>query len=104
MAIETIMTLIMSGVITFLIAVLLAKINKTDRKNDKRHLENAKREVLLCTHRLDMGDLLLRTAQAVHEGKSNGELSAAISKFEKTHYRYDEFVRVQAGERIANSK
>lgn len=104
MTTEGIVMLFIGALLSVLTGLLLARFARMEKRTEARHKESAEREFLFCEHRLDMGDVVLETARAVKTGTSNGELSTAIEKFEKTHSKVGTFVLKQASAKLAEIK
>ncbi len=101
MNIGTIILTFLAAFLSLTTGLLLAKVNRIEKKADKRYEEAIRRELLLSTHRTDISVLLLEVVQAVQDDRCNGELQTAKETFKATNRQYDEFVRKQASERLA---
>ena len=95
------LALIAVAVIEALATIERRGIKKSRARTERRETERA-RENHLAMRMMDANlDLSLATAEAVEEGKHNGELKSAREKAKKTQEEYQNFVLEVAARQVA---
>lgn len=93
-AVFTVGTTVASGMVLFLVQRFLTRQQK---KENQRDAAKARETVLLFQSLNALGKLAVANSIALRDGKTNGELSAALDEFERTEKQmYDYLVSSHA--------
>jgi len=98
-AVLTAATTVVSGVVLFLVTRFL---NRQRSGEERRDAEKAQETVLILQSLNALGKLSVANSIALRDGKTNGEMSAALREVEQMENRlYDYLVTSHAGKNTA---
>ena len=83
-------TTVMSGIILFLLNRFL---DRQQKKEEQRDADKTKDTVLILRSLNALGKLTIANSIALRDGKTNGEMSAALAEYEKVeHEMYEHLI------------